>query len=165
LCSFEGGFIKYNYSDKKIKSEKNVKNFLSNDLKGSHVNNYLTNPPFVNKCIYNPFREEILFGLLNGVLINLKNNLKTNFVKLIHNGMVREMKIYNKAESMGYLLISLGKDKVIKLIDMEEGEIKINIDMNQFINEDPCLIESDAIGNIYYVDGMSTNLKVMRFKN
>ena len=138
LCSFEGGFIKYNYKEKKIKSEKNVKNYLTNELKSAKFNNYLTNPPYINKCIYNPLREEIYFGLLNGVILNLKNNLKTNYVKLIHNAMVRDMKVYNKNGLEGGFLITLGKDKNIKLIDLEEGEIKLNIDLTEYINEDPC---------------------------
>jgi hypothetical protein len=162
LCSFEGGFIKYNYTEKKIKSEKNIKNFLPVELKPANSSNYLTNPPFVNKCLYNPYREEILFGMLNGVLLNLKNNLKTNFVKLIHNGMVREIKIYNKLESIGEFLMTIGKDKIIKIIDLDQGEIKLNIDLNEFKNEDPCMIESDSLGNIFYVDGLNNNLKILK---
>jgi hypothetical protein len=162
LCSFEGGFIKYNYKEKKIKAEKNVKNYLTNELKSSQINNYLTNPPFINKCLYNPFREEIYFGLFNGVLINLKNNLKTNFVKLIHNSQVRDMKVYNK--NNGEFLLTLGKDKTVKLINLDLAEIKLNISLTEFTNEDICLIESDTDGNIYYVDSKCTNLKVIKFE-
>lgn len=139
-----------------------MKNYLTNELKSSKINNYLTNPPFINKCIYNPYREEIYFGLFNGVLINLKNNLKTNYVKLIHNAQVRDMKIYNK--NIGETLLTLGKDKLIKLIDLEMGEIKLNINLTEFTNEDICLVESDTLGNIYYVDSNCTNLKIIKFE-
>ena len=159
LSSFEGNFIKYNFKEKKTKSEKNVKNYLTKEM-NDKFGNYLTNPPFINKCIYNRSAEEISFGLMNGFLLNLKNNLKTKFVKRFHNGAIRDLKLFNQLKD---ILLTLGKDRCIKAID-SDGEVRLAVDLAHFENEDPFVVDSNLEGDIYYLDENSTNLKIIKLK-
>jgi hypothetical protein len=161
LSSFDGNFIKYNFKEKKTKSEKNVKNYLAKEMKES-FGNYLTNPPFINKCLYNRSTEEISFGLMNGVLLNLKNNLKTKFVKRFHNGAIRDLKLFNQNDVKD-ILLTLGKDRCIKAVD-SEGEVRLAVDLSHFENEDPFVVDSNLEGDIYYLDENSTNLKIIKLK-
>ena len=162
LCSFEGDFIKYNYKEKKIKSEKNVKNYLSKEMKLS-FGNYLANPPFINKCLYSKVNGDVYFGLMNGVIICLKNNFKTNFVKSLHNGALRDLKEFNQEGLGNEIITTLGKDKIINAIN-NEGEIKLSVDLTHFVTEDPFMIDSDYLGNLYYLDENSKNLKIIKLK-
>jgi hypothetical protein len=163
MASFEGTFIKYNHIEKKIKSEKNILNFLPNELKQKAVNNYQANPPYINHCSYNPLRDEIYFCLLNGVIVNLKNNLKTNFVKLIHSSMIKDLKVYNTMDKN--FLLSLGKEKCLKIVNLDDVEIKMSIDLSDFSGEDPTLIESNTSGTIVYCTSNSQNLKLIKLNN
>ena len=165
LCSFEGAFIKYNYKDKKIKAEKNVKNYINNEFKANSniTNNYMTNPPYISQCLFDISKDEIYFSLLNGVVVALKNNLKTKYVKLVHSMMIRDMRICNFNQD-SFNSITLGKEKNIKLSNLE-GDIKIVVDLNEYKEEDPFMVESDSQSNLYYVDANSKNLKLIKFKN
>ncbi len=161
LASFEGAFIKYNHIEKKIKSERNILNFLPNELKQTSINGYQANPPYINHCSYNPRRDEIYFCLLNGVIVNLKNNLKTNFVKLTHNTMIKDLKVYNRKDID--FLLSLGKDKSLKMMNLDQVEIKLTLDLSDFAGEDPTLIESNTSGTIVFCNSNSPNLKLIKF--
>jgi hypothetical protein len=162
LCSFEGNFIKYNFKEKKIKSEKNVKNYLSKEMKLS-FGNYLANPPFINKCLFNKANEEVYLGLMNGVIICLKNNFKTKFVKSLHNGAIRDLKEFNQKGLNNEIITTLGKDKIINAFN-SEGEIKLSVDLTNFVTEDPFMIDSDSSGDLYYLDENSKNLKIIKLK-
>lgn len=161
LCSFEGNFIKYNYIEKKIKADKNVKNYLKKEMIEKY-GNYLTNPPFISKCIFNKFNDEISFALMNGVVLSLKNNLKTKFVKPLHNGSIRDLKLFNQI-GLNEIILTLGKDRCIKAVN-SEGEVKLCVDLSHFENEDAFAIESNSNGDIYYLDENSTNLKIVKLK-
>ena len=74
------------------------------------------------------------------------------------------MKIYNSGE----FLTTIGKDKTIKFLstkpNIDDGSIKLIIDLNDFAAENPYLLDSDINGNIIYIDANSKNLKLIKFK-
>ncbi len=137
-----------------------MKNYLSNQGK-ENFGNYITNPPYINKCLYSKEKEDIYFALLNGVVISLKSNLKSRFIKKIHNGGIRDIKLSN---TDAFNLLTLGRDKCIKSIS-SEGDIMMSIDLSDFPEEDPSIIESNTEEAIFYLDQNSQTLKIIKIKN
>ncbi len=81
-------------------------------------------------------------ALLNGMILTLRKNLKKKHMKTVHNNMIIDFKLCNFDE----LLLTIGKDKKIKIIDKEILSIKY------YIEEEAEFIESDRNNNIIYID-------------
>jgi hypothetical protein len=149
LCSFEGQFIRYDYVEKQIKVEKNIKNFLSKEKYGD----YVANPPFITKCFY--LNDTIFLGLLNGVVMGFNNILKKKIFKQIHSNVLLDLRPCNFQNNY---LVSCGKEKCIKLTNTyPECEILYNISLEEEIH----CIESDQNKNIYAI-GENEKIKILK---
>jgi hypothetical protein len=150
LCSFEGCIIKYDYNSKSVKTDKHVKHYVEKE----QIDKYITNPPFLNKCICD--EKGVYIGLMNGVLLSMKNNLKKKNLKSIHNSSIVEIKNCNFD---GEYIISLGKDKCLKIFDKDTFKIRYTLD----VEADSFTCETDLNGNIYYID-LKNELKIISLK-
>lgn len=146
LFSFEGLILKYDYREKKIKAEKNIKNILAKD---EQYGDYVANPAFLSKVLFD--EQNIYMALLNGMILTLRKNLKKKNLKTVHNNMIIDFKLCNFED----MLLSIGKDKKIKIIDKE------NLNIKYYIEEEAEFIESDKNNNIIYID-KSNILKLIK---
>jgi hypothetical protein len=137
LFSFEGLIMKYDTNEKKIKAEKNIKNILAKD---EQYDQYVANPAYLSKVVFD--EQNIYIALLNGVILTLRKNLKKKHLKTVHNNMITDFKLCN----FDNLLLTIGKDKKIKIIDKELISIKY------YIEEEAEFVESDKNNNLIYLD-------------
>jgi hypothetical protein len=137
LFSFEGLIIKYNISEKKIKVEKNIKNILAKD---ETYGDYVANPAYLSKVVFD--EQNIYMALLNGMILTLRKNLKKKHLKTVHNNMITDFKLCN----FDNLLLTIGKDKRIKIIDKEMLSIKY------YLEDEAEFVESDKNNNLIYID-------------
>jgi hypothetical protein len=83
-------------------------------------------------------------GLMNGVLLSMKFNLKKKNLKSIHSAAIVEVKKCNFAD----FVMTLGKDKSLKIINPSTFGIEyfLNVEDSVFT------LETDEKGNIYYIN-------------
>ena len=163
LYSFDGECIIYNYNKKETLKTIQIKKTFENNIDKDIESNYLSNPPFLNKIIYNPSKNELICAMMNGIVVAVKaSNLKKTKLKKIHNGSINDIKLckFNiKGHNEG---ISYGIDKCLKFIDLNDN---FNIDYYADINCNLIDYDSDPNGNIYYIDDNSKLMYQMKIKN
>lgn len=175
LCAFDGALLNYDFLNKKIASKNNIKKLI----KTSKIQNFLANPPYVNKVLYNEkiSPNNIYISLLNGSIVSIDNNSKKNFVKNAHNCNILDFKFFRNDS-----LITLGKDYKIKFLDSKNKlQTKFYIELNEpatnletwdfsyfdltekfcnlSLNENTSNIPLNHENEIYYIDSNSTKLK------
>ena len=163
LYSFDGECIIYNYNKKESLNSIQIKNTFDDGIDKDIESNYLSNPPFLNKIVYNPHRNELICAMMNGIIVSVKaSNLKKTKLKKIHNGSINDIKLSKFNVKNHKEGISYGKDKCLKFIDINDS---FNIDYYVDINCNVIDYDSDPNGNIYYIDDNSKSIYVMQFKN
>ena len=165
LYSFEGEIVVYDYLNKKVKNTKQIKNSFD-DNSSCDCNGNVSNPPYLNKIIYNylsPQTNEIFCALMNGLLISISaTNLKKKKLKTIHNGSVSDIKLSKFQIKSTNNLITYGKDKHLKFISTSDFNINYYIEMEQV------LIDYDSVKNdnkVVYVNNTSKSLFYMDIKS
>lgn len=164
LYSFEGEIVVYDYVNKKVKNTKQIKNSFD-DTSSRDNNGNVSNPPYLNKIIYNylsPQTNEVFCALMNGLLISVSaTNLKKKKLKMIHNGSVSDIKLAKFQIKDTNNLITYGKDKLLKFISISDFNINYYIEMEQV------LIDYDSIKNdnkLVYVNNKEKSLFYMDIK-
>lgn len=96
---------------------------------------------------------------MNGLIVVLKNNLKSKLIKSVHKSMIIDLKYANFDEKN--FVITTGKDNMLKLTKIQnEGEVK-------FYMQEDCNIltfESLSNGNIAYVKENNFNIKILKYE-
>ena len=156
LYSFDGEIFLYDYKMKQTQSNIQIKKYLD-----SSETNSFSNPPYLNKVIFNKDNNEIICGMMNGYLIGLESTLKKTSMKSIHNGCINDIKmsqfqIHNYKE-----IITYGRDKCLKFIDPQNN---FNIDYYADMTCNIIDFDSDIHGNVFYIDDSSKMLYMMKFK-
>lgn len=162
LYSFEGEIVQYDYINHSTKYSKQIKNtydaITQQDTKGN-----ISNPPYLNKIIHNPYSNELLCALMDGVVVSLTAlALNKKNVKTIHNGSISDIKMCkfsiqnnDKGEA-----ISFGTDHCLKLFNAKSFEIDYYIETEERVID----FESDKLNNIYYIDNKNECLYVIKFE-
>jgi len=160
LYSFDGEIIQYDYLKKETILSSSTEKYDSS-LKKDYNN--ISNPPYLNKIIYNKNNNEIICSMMNGYLLGLKSNLKFTKLKNIHNGNINEIKM-NKfnIKNNNKDIISFGRDKCLKLIDSINNNF--NIDYYFDMNDNIIDFDSDINNNIFYIDDIHKALFNIKFK-
>jgi len=125
LCAFDGAILNYDFKNKKVASKNNVKKLIKN----TKIQNFVANPPYVNKILFNEkiSPNNIYISLLNGSIISIDYNSKKNFIKEAFNCNVLDYKFF-KNDS----IVALGKDFKIKFFDVNNKlETKFFIELNE----------------------------------
>ncbi len=125
LCAFDGAILNYDFQKKKVESKNNVKKLIKN----TKIQNFVANPPYVNKILFNQkiSPNNIYISLLNGSIVSIDCNSKKNFIKEAFNCNVLDYKFF-KNDS----IIALGKDYKIKFFDVNNKlETKFFIELNE----------------------------------
>lgn len=160
LYSFNGEIMIYNTKEKKMKTSKNIQNSFDSHIEKDNMGN-ISNPPYLNKVIYYKERNEIICGLMNGLLIAYSaSNLNKKRLKTIHNGSINDIKNCNFEVKEHKELLSYGKDKCLKLINTNTFEIDYYFDISNIIDYD-----TSKDGNIFYIDNNKKCLFNMKFMN
>jgi hypothetical protein len=108
----------------------------------------------LNKCIAD---EDCLYlGLMNGVLLSMRFNLKKKELKTIHSAAIVEVKKGHFGESV----ITLGKDKLLKIVNTNTFGVEYFLDVEDGV----FTFETDEKGNIYYIDTNTKDLKIVSLK-
>ena len=156
LYSFNGEILIYDYKNKQTKKNIKVKKYLNRE-----ESNSFSNPPYLNKVIFNKDNNEIICGMMNGSIIGLKQSLKLSKIKSIHNSSINDIKM-SKFKVHNYNeIISYGRDKCLKFIDPQNNfNIDYYVDMSCNIID----YDSDIHGNVFYIDDKSKLLYMMKFK-
>ena len=156
LYSFDGEIFIYDYKNKQTKKNIKVKKYLN-----SEESNSFSNPPYLNKVIFNKDNNEIICGMMNGSIIGLKQSLKLSKIKSVHNASINDIKM-SKFKVHNYKeIISYGRDKCLKFIDPQNNfNIDYYVDMSCNIID----YDSDIHGNVFYIDDNSKLLYMMKFK-
>lgn len=156
LYSFNGEILIYDYKNKQTKKNIKIKKYLN-----SEESNSFSNPPYLNKVIFNKDNNEIICGMMNGSIIGLKQSLKLSKIKSIHNSSINDIKM-SKFKVHNYNeIISYGRDKCLKFIDPQNNfNIDYYVDMSCNIID----YDSDIHGNVFYIDDKSKLLYMMKFK-
>lgn len=125
LCAFDGAILNYNIINKKVSSKNNIKKLIKN----TKIQNFVANPPYVNKILYNEkiIPDNIFISLLNGSIVSINKNSKKNFIKEAFNCNILDYKFF-KNDS----IVALGKDYKIKFFDVHNKlETKFFIELNE----------------------------------
>jgi len=125
LCAFNGAILNYDFKNRKVNSKNNVKKLIKN----TKIQNFVANPPYINKILYNEkiSQNNIYISLLNGSIISIDKNSKKNFIKNAHHCNILDYKFFKNDT-----IITLGKDKKIKFLNINEKlETKFYIDLNE----------------------------------
>lgn len=183
LCAFDGAILNYDFKNKKVASKNNVKKLIKN----TKIQNFVANPPYVNKILFNEkiSPNNIYISLLNGSIISIDSNSKKNFIKEAFNCNVLDYKFF-KNDS----IVALGKDYKIMFFDVnnklktkffiELNEPATNIETWDFSGFDIVkAFDSLSLSNhqkienrvgfnyeneIYYIDSNSKKLKIIVLK-
>jgi hypothetical protein len=160
LYSFDGEIIQYDYKTKETILSSSTEKYDSS-LKKDYNN--ISNPPYLNKIIYNKNNNEIICAMMNGYLLGLKSNFKFTKLKNIHNGNINEIKMSKfNVKNNNKDIISFGRDKCLKLIDSINNNF--NIDYYFDMNENIIDFDSDVNNNIFYIDDIHKTLFNIKFK-
>ncbi len=160
LYSFDGEIIQYDYKTKETILSSSTEKYDSS-LKKDYNN--ISNPPYLNKIIYNKNNNEIICAMMNGYLLGLKSNFKFTKLKNIHNGNINEIKMSKcNVKNNNKNIISFGIDKCLKLIDSINNNF--NIDYYFDMNENIIDFDSDVNNNIFYIDDIHKTLFNIKFK-
>jgi hypothetical protein len=160
LYSFDGEIIQYDYLKKETILSSSTEKYDSS-LKKDYNN--ISNPPYLNKIIYNKNNNEIICAMMNGYLLGLKSNFKFTKLKNIHNGNINEIKMSKfNVKNNNKDIISFGRDKCLKLIDSINNNF--NIDYYFDMNENIIDFDSDVNNNIFYIDDIHKTLFNIKFK-
>jgi len=160
LYSFDGEIIQYDYLKKETILSSSTEKYDSS-LKKDYNN--ISNPPYLNKIIYNKNNNEIICAMMNGYLLGLKSNFKFTKLKNIHNGNINEIKMIKfNVKNNNKDIISFGRDKCLKLIDSINNNF--NIDYYFDMNDNIIDFDSDVNNNIFYIDDSHKALFNIKFK-
>ena len=160
LYSFDGEIIQYDYLKKETILSSSTEKYDSS-LKKDYNN--ISNPPYLNKIIYNKNNNEIICAMMNGYLLGLKSNFKFTKLKNIHNGDINVIKMIKfNVKNNNKDIISFGRDKCLKLIDSINNNF--NIDYYFDMNDNIIDFDSDVNNNIFYIDDSHKALFNIKFK-
>lgn len=158
LYSFDGEIMIYDYKNKCTEHSIQIKDVLDINNESSNI---ISNPPFLNKIVCNKENNELICGMLNGMLVGLKaSNLKKNKSKVVHNGNINELKMSRFKKDKKKMLISFGIDKCIKFINTQNFNVECYAEVNSNLID----FDSDLAGNVYFIDDNSKNLYQMQLK-
>ena len=160
MYSFEGEIIQYDPLTKSTKSTKQIKNVFDSKAEADLSGN-VSNPPYLNRIVYNSQTNLLICGLMNGLVIGLSgSNMKKKFIKTVHNGSVLDVKVGRFDKNS---VITYGKDKCLKIGEIISGiyEIKSYVDMTCNIID----FDSNEKGEIIFIDNRGKNVSYLQYKN
>lgn len=139
LISFEGKLIKYNLENRKfnLKSEKNIRNFLSSDTLKAN-----TNPPYISCANFDSNNNIIMLGLMNGIGITFKSSSmkKNSFRSFYDCGILK----YQHTNFDNNYQFTIGKNNVINLIKAYDKTV-LSIDLKYVYDDYMKSINSNTI--------------------